>query len=169
MPEPNVYISPNRVTSIGLKEDENMIFEVRSSIIPIIMTLSGFIILFLLYYFLISQVRYIMPGNLFTYLFWGGLGVIVLVAGGFFLNWFIKKYRLTTERVEQHAGIIFSYDNSIALDEIEKITLKRSLMGKISNYGTITIKSAPTFDMQIKFENISNPSSRLRQIKDAIK
>lgn len=74
---------------------------------------------------------------------WGGAAVVAVVA----LFWTIKAWfhRLTTEtdvtdrRVVHKTGFIRRRTFEIALDKIESVDVDQSIMGRIFNYGDVTI------------------------------
>jgi len=81
--------------------------------------------------------------------------------------WFIYRQNsitLTTRRVTQKRGnILTSSETSLSIDNITNVDVNVSLLGRLFNYGDISIQSAGSDATEILFVRLANPT-RLRDI-----
>jgi uncharacterized membrane protein YdbT with pleckstrin-like domain len=56
-----------------------------------------------------------------------------------FLQWWAEEYLITTTRVVQTEGLINKHTKDSALEKINDITLKQSVLGRILNFGDLAI------------------------------
>jgi uncharacterized membrane protein YdbT with pleckstrin-like domain len=73
-----------------------------------------------------------------------GIALIALLIpiawfGWEFLQWWAEEYLITTTRVVQTEGLINKHTKDSALEKINDITLNQSVMGRILNYGDLSI------------------------------
>jgi len=81
--------------------------------------------------------------------------------------WLIYKHnyiRLTTRRLTQHRGNLFSTnDTSMSIENITDVDVNMSLLGRIFNYGDISIQTAGgSVGGEIRAVRLSNPD-KLRE------
>jgi len=83
----------------------------------------------------------------------------------------ISRYRylylISNKRVVSRAGLLVSYLVEIDLKDINVITIKQTLFGRILNYGDIMVVSGADSDktIAVNFKNIASP----HEIKELIK
>lgn len=81
--------------------------------------------------------------------------------------WFHYRHNsiiLTTRRITQLRGNVFtSNETSISIQNVTNIDVNISLLGRIFNYGDISIQSAGSDATEIYFVRVANPT-RLREI-----
>lgn len=81
--------------------------------------------------------------------------------------WLVYRHnaiKLTTRRVTQTRGnILTSNETSVSIGTITNVDVNVSLLGRIFNYGDISIQSAGSDATEIYFVRLANPI-RLREI-----
>jgi hypothetical protein len=81
--------------------------------------------------------------------------------------WFVYRQNaitLSTRRVTQKRGnILTSSETSLSIDNITNVDVNMSLLGRIFDYGDISIQSAGSDATEIYFNRLANPT-RLRDI-----
>lgn len=94
--------------------------------------------------------------------FW--LKSILTLSIYYFLFHRFNKITLTTRRVTQQRGNFLSQnETSLGLHNVTDITINRSFIGRMFNYGDITIQSAGSGSSEIQFTALSNPE-KLREL-----
>lgn len=94
--------------------------------------------------------------------FW--LSTIVTLSLYYWLHYRHNVITLTTRRITQMRGNIFtSNETSISITNVTNIDVNISLLGRIFNYGDISIQSAGSDATEIYFVRLANPT-RLREI-----
>lgn len=56
------------------------------------------------------------------------------------IKWFYVYYQITPKEILLHTGVIAQRRKHFALEKAESVTLDQSFLGRIFNYGTITIE-----------------------------
>ncbi len=67
-------------------------------------------------------------------LFWAGavfFGVVVLIAGGFFLSWYFTRYQVTEQHVRVNSGIIFRQQRQARLDRVQAIDVVQPFLARV--------------------------------------
>ena len=94
--------------------------------------------------------------------FW--LSTIVTLSLYYWLHYRHNAITLTTRRITQKRGNLFtSNETSISITNVTNIDVNISLLGRIFNYGDISIQSAGSDATEIYFNRVSNPT-QLREI-----
>ena len=94
--------------------------------------------------------------------FW--LSAIVTLSLYYWLHYRHNAITLTTRRITQLRGSIFTNnETSISIQNVTNIDVNISLLGRIFNYGDISIQSAGSDATEIYFVRLANPT-RLREI-----
>jgi membrane protein YdbS with pleckstrin-like domain len=94
--------------------------------------------------------------------FW--LSTIVTLSLFYWLHYRHNAITLTTRRITQVRGNIFtSNETSISIQNVTNIDVNISLLGRLFNYGDISIQSAGSDATEIYFVRLANPT-RLREI-----
>ena len=154
------------VDPVPLLTDEQVIFSVHPSLLPVVALVVGIVL----------------AGGLLSVLFeaigiadtlgvpsFRQLGIVLplLVAGLVsllvFLNWLNTIYTLTTLRVQWEFGILGEQVRNIATGDIEAVQVDQGLIGRIFNFGDIVIRSAAQ-PIPIRFVQITSPGRRAEQI-----
>lgn len=167
MPNPVVSVSSS-ASPMPLISGEEIIFRNRPNFIislflmVLLILVGGALIFILMNYGALDKLPFISPMT-FILIF---AGAILFVDLAIFLTWLNTEYILTSKRVEWRFGIIGEKTISIVLTNIESISLKQSIVGRIFNYGDITIEPAG-ISTTINFNGISNPKDKKDQIEEA--
>jgi uncharacterized membrane protein YdbT with pleckstrin-like domain len=101
------------------------------------------------------------------------LGVIFLIAYGLgivFLLWaFIRfkttEFAVTDKRIIAKTGLISRNTVEMFLDKVESLHVEQTVLGRILNFGTITIRGTGSTEEPIK--NISAPLALRKQFMQA--
>jgi uncharacterized membrane protein YdbT with pleckstrin-like domain len=101
------------------------------------------------------------------------LGVILLAAFGLgiiFLAWAWIRYKttefaVTDKRIIAKTGLISRNTVEMFLDKVESLHVEQSVLGRILNFGTITIRGSGSTDEPIA--NISAPLELRKQFMQA--
>lgn len=94
--------------------------------------------------------------------FW--LRTIFTLSIYYFLFHRFNKITLTTRRVTQTRGnFLTQNETSLGLHNVTDITINRSFIGRMFNYGDITIQSAGSGSSEINFNGLHDPE-RLREL-----
>jgi membrane protein YdbS with pleckstrin-like domain len=73
-----------------------------------------------------------------------------------FLNWKFTSYRIKAEELLVKNGILRKKEKLYILNQIETITIRQSILGRVFNYGSLNIFS-PLLQAKIPVINIPNP------------
>ena len=166
---PTVVSVSSRATSIPLLAQEQLIFRLRPAlIIPLsfilfIWAIGGLFLWALINFNVLDGVPIITP-RIFTIIF---VATLAFVGLAIFLSWLNTEYILTNQRVEWRFGILGEKVISIALGNIENITVGYNILGRIFNYGDLKIEPAGIGTI-INFKGITRPEIRKRQIENSI-
>jgi membrane protein YdbS with pleckstrin-like domain len=95
--------------------------------------------------------------------FW--LLTIVTLSLYYWLNYKHNYILLTTRRLTQHRGnALTSNQESMSLENITDVDVNMSLLGRIFNYGDISVQTAGSSGAEISATRLSNPD----KLRDAI-
>lgn len=94
------------------------------------------------------------------------IAAFLFVALIIYLSWLNTEYILTNRRVELRFGIISSGTVSIALENIQSVSVSVGVIGFILNFGTIRIEPAGLIT-PINFRGIPHPKLYAEQIESA--
>jgi hypothetical protein len=73
-----------------------------------------------------------------------------------FLDWLNERYIITNRRVMEVKGIINKHVRDSALEKVNDVDLKQSVIGRMLSYGTVQIITGSDIGMNM-FRRISNP------------
>jgi hypothetical protein len=73
-----------------------------------------------------------------------------------FLDWLNERYIITNRRVMEVRGIINKHVRDSALEKVNDVDLKQSVIGRVLSYGTVQIITGSDIGMNM-FRRISNP------------
>ncbi len=147
---------------------EEIIFRNRPNFIislflmVLLILVSGALIFLIMNFGVLDVLPFISPIT-FILIF---VGVVLFVDLAIFLTWLNTEYILTSKRVEWRFGIFGEKTISIVLTNIESISSKQSLVGRIFNYGDVIIEPAG-ISTTINFNGISSPKDKKEQIEEA--
>ena len=165
----NIVSFSKSISPIPLFSGENIIFQKRPNfLIPSSLIVFLWIIgasLFWAFYQM-KLFKLLTFTNLETILY-VYIGVFLFVGLCIFLSWYKTIYTLTNKRIEWTFGVIGQGAISIPLDHIENIYLKYSIIGRIFNFGNITIEPAG-LSTRIIFSGISDAKNRKKDIETAL-
>ena len=94
-------------------------------------------------------------------------GAFIFVGLVIFLGWLCTNYYLTNLRLIDKRGIIGKRIVSIYLDNVQDVTCKFGIWGRIFGFGDIEIESAGTYG-KIVFELIPHPRKIQEEIERAL-
>jgi len=83
-----------------------------------------------------------------------GIGGLIWLAWAWFDTW-ITEIEITDRRVIYKRGFIFRRTSEMNMDKIESVDVDQSILGRILNYGTITIRG--TGESQEPFKTVADP------------
>lgn len=145
---------------IALSENEEVIFVEKPSpafsLIVVVVPLP--LILIAIIVTLIKKP----PATLFFLVFYA---LLVLL---FFLPWRFTYYILTDKQLIKLKGILRKDFISIDLRKVQDIRIKQGIEQRLFKCGTISITTAGTAGVEMKWENVSNPWEIHRKIKTAV-
>ena len=94
-------------------------------------------------------------------------GAFIFVGIVIFLDWLCTKYYLTNIRLIDERGIIGRRIVSISLDNVQDVTCRFGILGRIFGFGDIEIESAGTYG-KIVFEFVPYPEEIQERIESAL-
>jgi hypothetical protein len=83
-----------------------------------------------------------------------------------FLDWLNERYIITNRRVMEVKGIINKHVRDSALEKVNDVDLKQSIVGRILGYGTVQIITGSDIGVN-QFRRISNPVRFKRSMLNA--
>lgn len=98
----------------------------------------------------------------------------IVTLGIWWLILFIKKklanvkYELTVKRINIRKGLFSTTENQVDLMRVNDIAVEQSFLGKIFNFGRITLYATDVTHPQLQMAGISNPSQVKQIILDAV-
>lgn len=103
------------------------------------------------------------------FLLWTSFFVFKLVAlFGVILRWANTSYEITKNGIKKRTGIIAPDEKTYQCNNIESVTLRQNILGKIANFGTIEIFS-PLLNKRIFLTNVPHPKVCIKAIQQMIK
>jgi uncharacterized membrane protein YdbT with pleckstrin-like domain len=107
-------------------------------------------------------------GWLGTLLFWGGLlallvGLVLLLTS--FVQWWSEHYLVTNQKVMKLSGIVRKSAEGSALEKINDITIRQSLLGRWLDYGTLSVLTAAD-ESNLHYTTMRRPMEFRRTILD---
>ena len=83
-----------------------------------------------------------------------------------FLDWLFERYIITNRRVMQVSGIINKRVSDSALEKVNDVELRQSIVGRLLGYGTVSIITGSDIGVN-RFRRISNPVRFKREMLNA--
>ncbi len=149
-------------TPIPLLKSETVIFKEHPAIVlTILYVLSVGILAGAIYWFVLAELHFFSISNLVIYF----VIFLLIICGLALWLWSSTTYTLTTRRVQWKSGIFGQKAISIALENIENISLDLPFLGRFFNYGNVNIEPAGIFT-EINFNAIKDPEKKQNLIED---
>ncbi|MBN1331371.1 PH domain-containing protein [Candidatus Dojkabacteria bacterium] len=89
----------------------------------------------------------------------------IFIVAFIFAKWATFYYIIMPKRVVYRTGFFSSDEKSYSIDNIQKVELRQSLLGKFLNFGTLVIYN-PVLQYDIVLSDISNPRKYLEIINN---
>ena len=86
----------------------------------------------------------------------------------FSLPWTFTTYTLTEDKLLIDSGLLVTKQEEILLYRIMDITLTRNIFQRMSNLGTVTIRSADKTTPYLELKNIPNSKELKNQLSDLV-
>ena len=165
MPHKIIGVGP-ALDPVPLIPGEQVIFSVHPSLVPLFFLLilvlgAGAAISF--FFFTTNIATDLGLSQFATIVTFAPIVVASLVAFIIFLNWLNTIYILTDLRVQWEFGILGERVRSIDNSDIQAVQTDQGLVGRIFNYGDVSIRSAQQ-PIPIDFTQIGSPNERAQQI-----
>ena len=93
----------------------------------------------------------------------GASALALLVREG--LTIFSRRYRLTTQRLFLHRGILTQTTDQLELVRVEDVRLRQGVMDRIVNTGNIEIISSDQTDEKLVLQSISTPAEVAEHVR----
>ncbi len=92
---------------------------------------------------------------------------IITLSLYYWLDYKHNEIRLTTRRVSQRRGsILTSNETSMSLENVTDVEVNMSILGRIFNYGDISIQTAGSSGAEIQATRLQNPDKLREAIFD---
>ncbi|HEX6887710.1 MAG TPA: PH domain-containing protein [Candidatus Nanopelagicales bacterium] len=103
-----------------------------------------------------------------TMLLWGGIlallvGLVLLLTA--FVQWWSEHYLVTNQKVMKISGIVRKSAEGSALEKINDITIRQSVLGRWLDYGTLTVLTAAD-ESNLHYTTMRRPMEFRRTILD---
>jgi len=142
--------------AIFLLPDEKIILRTNPHWLFLAIPLMAIIIFFLFYIFLACPLLGIVYRGLEGACYLIALFILFFLSIVFYLDWKFNRLYLTSLRLIKERGIIGKRFMAIKLNDIEDITCKYGIWGRIFGFGNLTIESAGTYG-KMDFEGMPRP------------
>jgi uncharacterized membrane protein YdbT with pleckstrin-like domain len=83
-----------------------------------------------------------------------------------FLRWITTQYVFTNRRIITRRGLIARNGRDMPLTKVNNVSFRVTIMGRILNYGTLTIESAADTDGDLVIEDVPSVENVQRRIYD---
>lgn len=93
----------------------------------------------------------------------GGSALALLVREGLVI--FSRRYRLTTQRLFLHRGILTQTTDQLELVRIEDVRLRQGVIDRLVNTGTIEIISSDQTDEKLILQSVSTPAEVAEHVR----
>jgi uncharacterized membrane protein YdbT with pleckstrin-like domain len=142
--------------SIFLLPDEKIILRTNPHWLFLAIPLVGIFLTFLFYFLFGCPFLGIIYQGLVHACYLISLLILFFVSIVFYLDWKFNRLYLTSLRLIKERGIIGKRFMAIKLKDIEDVTCKYGIWGRIFGFGSLTIESAGTFG-KMDFEGMPRP------------
>ena len=92
---------------------------------------------------------------------------VITTASLVFLEWWLTLYTLTTQRIIKEQGIIGRQIIEVALEDVEDVTVKQDIGGRIFGYGDLLMESAGRHG-QVAWLGIAHPLQVRQRVVRAV-
>ena len=139
-----------------LLPNEQIVFQTNPHWLFLIVSLGQILLFFLLYFFFACPLLRYVEISFEHYCYVASLMILVFISLIFYLDWRFNRLYLTNFRLIKERGIIGKRYMSVRLPDIQDITCSFGILGRILEYGDLTIESAGTHG-QMVFKGIPRP------------
>jgi uncharacterized membrane protein YdbT with pleckstrin-like domain len=80
-----------------------------------------------------------------------------LTLGLYYLWWKAHHIEVTTRRLILRQGVFSRQERSVALDQILDVVVTKGFLGRLFNFGDISIQTAGSTGTEFHFEHVANP------------
>ena len=87
-----------------------------------------------------------------------------IAVGVLYARWFVETYRIHRDDVHHHAGILFRKEETFPYNNIQTITCKQSVLGRIYHYGDVSF-FIPTLGHELTFTHVPHPHHFIHTIR----
>lgn len=91
------------------------------------------------------------------------VGVIIFIL----LDWYRRSYTIRSKDIHLQSGVFSVKDELLQYDNMEKVHVSQTLIGRIGNFGTIEMYN-PLLNQSTFFKNIPHPRVYAEKIQNAI-
>jgi len=143
--------------SFNLLPNEKIIYKTNPHWLFIVAPVFGIFLFWLIYFlFVCSFIGAVLSNPLIDFCFYFSSFASAFVILILYLDWKFNRLYLTNFRLIKERGIIGKDSMSIHLENIENITCKFGIWGRILRFGDLIIESAGAHGMMI-FEKVPRP------------
>ena len=93
-----------------------------------------------------------------------GLGVV----GVRYLVWTNTRYVITTSELYKKHGVVSRDVTQFRLDRIQNTSLQQSTLGRVLNYGNLTVYTAGSGEPELTFEQVPGPDRASSVLSDQL-
>lgn len=118
-------------------------------------SMIGRILLVLLGFYFTYRVSNVLPDRLINVFY----GIFSLLGLEILHRVYNSKYEITKQHAIQHTGILSLVYNKVTvnLEDIRDIKVHQTLLGRLLNFGTVTLSTAAEAYEEVAFSGIKNP------------
>ncbi|WP_082177566.1 PH domain-containing protein [Arthrobacter sp. RIT-PI-e] len=78
------------------------------------------------------------------------LGVVLLIAGAFFVSWYFTRYQVTAEHVRVHSGVLFRQQRQARLDRVQAIDIVQPFLARIFGLAELKFEVADAGESAVR-------------------
>lgn len=94
---------------------------------------------------------------------WGGVALVVLLTalsvGWRYLVTVTTEYVLTTQNVYERTGVLSETVTRVGLDNVQRIELERSFLGRVFDHGTLSVSTAGSGGEEVTLADLDDPDA----------
>ncbi|MFG0326117.1 MAG: dephospho-CoA kinase [Phycisphaerales bacterium JB037] len=103
------------------------------------------------------------------YLTWLAVAVLLVRFGWEVLVYLSRRYTLSREAVTSATGVFTRHVNDIAVDRVQHVVLRRSLIERLTGLGSLGFSSSGTAWPEVVWIMIARPGERLEEIRGVLR
>jgi uncharacterized membrane protein YdbT with pleckstrin-like domain len=145
-------------SSIFLLPDEKIILKVNPHWLFLALPVLGIVLVFPFYLLFGCAFLGLLDMRLVTVCHLVSLFTLLLLTAVFYLDWKFNRLFLTNFRLIKERGIIGKRFMAIRLGDIEDITCRFGIWGRVFRFGNLTVESAGTYG-KMDFEGMPRPKT----------